>query len=146
MLMTWTLVGFAVVAVFVVIYLRKQRQDKLSGMLEKRRGNSKLVTRAHYVEGLETMPVALALTADTFYYENPDLEASFDLNRIDEVEYGDELATGRTVEAHSHVMRLRSHGTMFEFVLNNEDSEKWKVALPPRRLGSGAAPGIARAG
>ncbi|MEO6487407.1 MAG: hypothetical protein ABIO78_05630, partial [Thermoanaerobaculia bacterium] len=100
---------------------------------------SKLVSRAEYVEGLESMPVAVALTADSFYYENPDLEASFDLNRIDEIEYGDELATGRVVEAHSHVLRLRSHGTVFEFILNNDDSARWKAAMPPRRLGPTAA-------
>ena len=135
MLMTWTLVGLAVVAVLVVYYFRRHRQDQISGMLEKRRGTAKLVSRAEYVEGLESMPVAMALTDESFYYENPDLEASFDLNRIDEIEYGDELATGRTVEANSHVLRLRSHGTVFEFILNNDDSARWKAAMPPRRLG-----------
>ncbi len=139
MLMTWSLVGLAAVAVLLFYFLRRHRQDQITGMLEKRRRTSKLVSRAEYVEGLESMPVAVALTADSFYYENPDLEASFDLNRIDEIEYGDELATGRVVEAHSHVLRLRSHGTVFEFILNNDDSARWKAAMPPRRLGPTAA-------
>ena len=139
MLMTWSLVGLAAVAVLLFYFLRRHRQDQITGMLEKRRRTSKLVSRAEYVEGLESIPVAVALTADSFYYENPDLEASFDLNRIDEIEYGDELATGRVVEAHSLVLRLRSHGTVFEFILNNDDSARWKAAMPPRRLGPTAA-------
>lgn len=139
MLLTWSLAGLAAIAVLMFYFLRRHRQDQITGMLEKRRRTSKLVSRAEYVEGLESMPVAVALTADSFYYENPDLEASFDLNRIDEIEYGDELATGRVVEAHSHVLRLRSHGTVFEFILNTDDSARWKAALPPRRLGPTAA-------
>ena len=45
----------------------------------------------------EQIPVALSLSADTLYYENPDMEASFELSRLDEIEYADELATGRDV-------------------------------------------------
>lgn len=134
MLGTVTVVLVVVLAVLVVFFLRTRRKDLIAEMLEKRRGTSKLVSAAGYVEGLETMPVAMALTADTFYYENPDLQANFELNRIDEVEYDDELATSRPVEAGHKVLRLRSHGTTFEFVLPNADVAKWQAALPPRRL------------
>lgn len=131
---TMTVVGLIAAAALVWLYFRNRRKDQLAVILEKRRSSAKLVTRADYVESLEKMPVALALTADSFYYENPELEASFDLKRIDEIEYDDELATGRSIPAGSRALRLRSHGATFEFILSNDDAAKWKSALPPRRL------------
>ena len=135
---TMTVVGLIAAAILVWFFLRNRRQDLLSGILEKRRSSARLVTRADYVESLEKMPVALALTADSFYYENPELEASFDLNRIDEVEYDDELATGRSIPAGSRALRLRSHGATFEFILTSDDAATGTNALPPRRLGQAA--------
>jgi len=109
--------------------------DLLAEIIEKKRAGSKLVSRAEYVEGLERLPVAISLTDTAFYYENPDLQASFDLAMIDEIEYDDELSTGRAVEHGCRVLRLRSHGATFDFILTPADCEKWMVALPPRRLG-----------
>jgi hypothetical protein len=108
-------------------------------MMAKRQPNSKLVSRADYVEGMESIPVGLSLAADSLYYENPDLEASFELNRIDEVEYSDELATGKMVDDDCMVLRLRSHGTAFEFVLDKPEAKKWMAALPPRTSGQAPA-------
>lgn len=139
MLATWTLIGLAVFAVLVVVFLKMRQRDHLDAILKKRQPSSKLVSRADYMEGMETIPVALALTEDTFYYENPDLEASFDVSRIDEIEYEDELATGKTVADDCRVLRLRSHGAAFEFVMSKADAEKWKAVLPPRRIGESAA-------
>lgn len=139
MLSTLTVVGLVVLAVLVWFFLRTRRQDQITAMLEKRKGASKLVSRADYVEGLDHMPVAIALTGDTFYYENPDLEASFELARIDEVEYDDELATGRAVPAGHRALRLRSHGATFEFILPDSEVTKWQGALPARRLDRGSA-------
>lgn len=134
MLATMTLVGLAVLAVLVVVFLKLRRTDHLTALMDKRRNASKLVTRAEYVEGREQIPVALSLTPDTIYYENPDMEASFDLNRIDEVEYTDDLATGRDVHG-CRVLRLRSHGATFEFLLDKKDCDKWMAALPPHLYG-----------
>ncbi len=125
--------------VLVAVYLKMRQRDHLDVMIKKRQPASKLVGRAEYAEGMERIPVALALTGDTFYYENPDLEASFELSRIDEIEYDDELATGKNVEANSRVLRLRSHGAAFEFILSKEDAAKWAAALPARRMGESAA-------
>ena len=125
--------------VLVAVYLKMRQRDHLDVMLKKRAPSSKLVSRADYAEGMEHIPVALALTNDTFYYENPDLEASFDLARVDEIEYDDELATGKNVDANARVLRLRSHGAAFEFVLSKEDAAKWAAALPARRMGEPAA-------
>ena len=126
-------VGLVVLAALVVLFIRTRSKDLLDEILNKRRNTSKLVSRADYVEGLERMPVALALTDDTFYYENPDFQALFELRTIDEIEYDDELATGRQVEHGCRALRLRSHGTTFEFVLTPDVCGKWMEALPPRR-------------
>ncbi len=133
-----TIAALAVLAVLVVVYLKLRRGDELGALMDKRRGSSKLVTRAEYVEGREQVPVALSLSADTIYYESPDMEASFELARIDEVEYTDDLATGRDVHG-CRVLRLRSHGAMFEFLLDKADAEKWMAVLPPHLYGQPAA-------
>jgi len=87
---------------------------------------------------MEKIPVALSLAADALYYENPDLEASFELNRIDEIEYSEELATGRMHDDNTLVLRLRSHGQAFEFLLDKPDSKKWMELLPARASGQAA--------
>lgn len=134
-LATMTIVGLIVAAVLVLYFLKVRQKDLVSALMEKRRATSRLVSRATYVEGVEQMPVAMSLTADTLYYENPDLEASFELDRIDEVEYSGELATGRTVPRGCRVLRLRSHGTAFEFVMEDAEAAKWASALPARSYG-----------
>jgi hypothetical protein len=136
---TFTIVGLIVLAGLVVLFIRTRNKDLIEELLNKRRQSSRLVSRADYIEGLEKMPVALALTTDTFYYENPDLEARFELSRIEEVEYDNELSTGRNITHGCKVLRLRSHGTTFEFILANEDSGKWMAMLPTHRMDEDAA-------
>lgn len=138
-----TVVGVVVLAVLLWFFLRARTQDGLSAMMEKRRATAQLVSRAEYVEGMSRMPVAMALAGDSLYYENADLEASLELSRIDDVIYDDELATGKSLEADASVLRLRSHGTTFEFVLPKGDMPKWQAALPARRIGT---PPAARVG
>jgi hypothetical protein len=128
-------VGLIAIAALTAWYLKLRQKDVLESYLAKRRGSAKLVSRAEYVEGPEMIPVALALTDTSFFYENADLQASFDLDRIDEIEYDDDLSTGRTLHGACRVLRLRSHGTTFEFVLDNSECPKWTAALPPRSYG-----------
>lgn len=139
MLETISLVGLVVVAALIFLFFRTRRYDQIAAMMEKRKQSSKLVSKADYATGVERMPVALALTADAVYYENPDLEASLELPRIDEVEYDDELTTGKSIEQGSRVLRIRSHGTPFEFVMSAADATRWQHALPPRQAGQPAA-------
>ena len=131
-----TIVGVIAAAALIAVYLKLRQRDVIAAFIEKRRASSKLVSRAEYVEGVESMPVALALTDTTFYYENADLEASFDLDRLDEIEYTDDLATGKSMHRGCRVLRLRSHGATFEFVLENADCAKWQAALPARSYGN----------
>lgn len=133
-----SLILLVAVVVLIAVYMKMRQRDHLDVIIKKRQPSSKLVSRAEYAEGMESIPVALALTADTFYYENPDLEASFELSRVDEIEYDDELATGKTVDDNCRVMRLRCHGAAFEFILSKEDAAKWTAALPARRMGEPA--------
>ena len=135
-LATLTVVGVVVLAVLVIVFLKVRQKDLIGALLEKRRGSSRLVSRADYVEGAELITVAMALTNDALYYENADLEASFELNRIDEIEYSDELMTGKNHRDDVRVMRLRSHHAVFEFLLDRAEARKWEAALPPRTLGS----------
>ena len=130
---TVTVVGLVVLAGLIVLFMRTRTSDLIAELMNKRRASSKLVSRADYVEGLERIPVALALTDDMFYYENSDFNALFELRTIDEVEYDDELATGRSVDHGCRALRLRSHGTTFEFILGPDLCAKWMEALPPRR-------------
>ena len=130
---TITVVGLVVLAALIVLFVRTRSKDLLEEMMNKRRPTSKLVCRAEYVEGMERMPVALALTEDRFYYENTDLQAFFELSTIDEIEYDDELATGRQVEHGCRALRMRSHGAAFEYILTPADYKQWAEALPARR-------------
>lgn len=134
-----TLVALVVVAGLLWFYLRARSRDLVTDIMDKRRAGSKLVSAADYVEGMERIPVALALTNDTFYYENPDLQASFELARVDEIEYDTELAVGRSVDEGYRALRLRSHGATFEFVLPGAEAKKWESTLPARRIGQPTA-------
>lgn len=137
-----TVVGLVVLAGLVAVYLKLRARDQIAAILQKRQPTSKLVSRADYMEGAESIPVALSLTGDTFYYENSDLEASFELARLDEVEYDDELVTGKSIPETCRALRLRSHGATFEFVLEKAEATKWSAALPPRRLGEPTAQAV----
>jgi len=126
--------GVVVVAGLVWFYLRNQTHSRMRHILEKRKGSSKVATLADYVEGMEHIPVAVALSDTTFFYENADLQAEMDLSRLDEVEFDDELSTGKEVE-HGKVMRLRSHGRVFEFILDAASATEWAAKLPSHRMG-----------
>lgn len=131
-LTTITVVGLVVLAGLVWLFIRTREKDLIEDIMSKRKASSKIVTRAEYVEGLQRIPVALSITDTAFYYRNPDLDASLDLDQIEEVEYDkDELATGRTVPHGYNALRLRSHGHTFEFLLSAADAQRWAAALSP---------------
>ena len=135
-----TIAGLAVLAALIWILMRMRSTDQLEEKRARRRGSSKLVSRADLVEGMERIPVALALTNEAIYYENPDLDASLDLQQIEEVEYDNETATGQVLDGNA--LRLRSHGHTFEFVLDPDSTGKWRAMLPARRLGQGTAQAV----
>ena len=131
-LTTVTIVGLVVLAPLVWLYLWMRSRDQIDEMMAKRRASARLVSRADFVEGLERIPVALALSTDIISYENPDLDATLELKHIEEVEYDDETATGQSVDGKA--LRLRSHGHTFEFVLDSNTARQWESTLPARRM------------
>ena len=128
-----TVVGVVAAAALLWVFLRMRAKDHIEELMAKRRGNCRIVSRAAFLEGLEKIPVALALTDDSLHYENLDLQASLDLGRIEEIEYDDETATGRAVAGKA--LRLRSHGHTFEFLLSDPAiARQWEQLQPPHRL------------
>jgi hypothetical protein len=107
-------------------------KDHLDEMMAKRRGSCRIVSRADFLEGMEKIPVSLALDNDALHYENADLQATLELRHVDEVEYDDETATGHSVVGKA--LRLRAHGHAFEFVLDQATARQWEQLLPPRRV------------
>lgn len=134
---TLTVVGLIVAAALILLFLRVRRSDMLDEMIAKRRPSARVCSRADLIEGIERIPVALALSDDAIYYENTDLQASIELPRIEEVEYDDETSTGRSVPGKA--LRLRAHGHTFEFALDMATARQWQAALPPRRLDAAQA-------
>jgi hypothetical protein len=135
-----TIAGLVVLVALIWILMRMHTKDLLEEKMSRRRSSSRLVSRADLVEGMERIPVALALTNEAIFYENPDLDASLDLKQIEEVEYDNETATGQVLDGNA--LRLRSHGQTFEFVLDPDSTGKWRAMLPARRLGQGTAQAV----
>ena len=129
---TITVVGVVVLAILIWIYFRLRSKDHIEEVLAKQKASARVCSRACLLEGMEQIPVALALTADSITYENRDLQASIDLSVIEEVEYDDETATGHTIAG--KVLRLRAHNHLFEFTLDMAAAKQWEAALPARRV------------
>ena len=127
-----------IAAVVVVVLLgwnlyRRFATDRIAVFTERRRAGSKIVSRGEFVDGSRHLDVALALTQETLFYENSDMQASIDLEWVREIEYDTELATGLAIEE-GKVLRLRSHSQTFEFVLPQEHVVRWHMLLPPKRV------------
>jgi len=129
---TITVVGVVVLAILIWLYFRLRSNDHVDEVLTKQKASARLCSRACLLEGMEQIPVALVLTAESINYENRDLQASIDLSVIEEVEYDDETATGHTIAG--KVLRLRAHNHVFEFTLDLAAAKQWESALPPRRF------------
>jgi hypothetical protein len=136
-----TIIGLVAVVILFVVFRKRRSLDVVEELVSKRRPTAKIANPADFVQGLERLPVALALTESVLFYENADLQANLELKRIDEVEYDDELAIGKAI-ANGRVLRLRSHGQTFEFILPPAEAQKWASLLPPHRLGEAGAGGV----
>jgi len=135
-----TIVGVAILAGLVLLFLRVRSKDLIDGCIQRRQQGARICSRAELVEGRERIPVALAITEDTLYYDNPDMQASLELRNLDEVQYDDETATGHAVIGKT--LRLRSHGHMFEFVLDAKVARQWEELLPAHRVEQGRAQAV----
>lgn len=129
----WATLLLAIAAIALIAFLvRSLSHDKIEAILKKRRSGAVLATAAEFVEGPTHLEVALILDSKKLHYESGDIQAFLELSNVDEVEYDDDLMTGgRKVEG--EVLRLRSHGHTFEFVVAKADAPRWKEKLPRHR-------------
>lgn len=132
-LVTTIIVVIILLAVIIWFINQQRSKGQIDERVKKRSADSILAHRALYMEGRERLPVSLSLTSSTIFYENADLEARLDLDRIDEVEYDEETTTGLSQEG-SRVLRLRSHGQVFEFIITKAQAKEWMEHLPTHHL------------
>ena len=132
-MMVWISTAAAVVVAFLCWNLyRRFGADRIEALSDRRRAASRIVSRGEFFDGSRRLDVALALTRDTFYYENADMQASLDLQWVREIEYDTRLTTGAAIE-NGKVLRLRCYSQTFEFVLPDDVVVRWHMMLPPRR-------------
>lgn len=135
----WILIGAAVAVPYLCWNLyRRFGSDRIAELSAKRRPTSRMVSGGEFFDGNRRLEVALALTADTFYYENADMEGSLDLRWIQEIEYDTRLATGAATDG-GKVLRLRCHSQTFEFLLPDDTVVRWHMMLPARRAMANAS-------
>lgn len=140
-MLTWiSIAGGAVVLFLCRNLLRRFGTDGIQALIDKRRASSLLVTRGDFVDGDRRIDVAMALTGQTLFYENKDMEASLDLQWVSEVEYDTRVRTGNSV-GDGKVLRLRCYSRCFEFVVPSQALPRWQAMLPAR---AGAAAGEGR--
>ncbi len=132
MVQAFLIVGVIAIALLTWSLLRRFADDSLQQFTNRRRDSSRLVSRGEFVDGNRHLPVALALSPSAFYYENAGMQASVDLELIEEIEYENELSTGHTV-GEGRVLRLRCFSQTFEFILPDETLAQWKSVLPAQR-------------
>src|SRR5437868_5176357 len=96
-------------AVGFIIYLGIVKQfavDRFDTLAANLQGSSRVVSRCQFIDGDRRRDVLLALTDSTFIYQSSDGQSSFERQWIREVEYENELATGKSVGSDT-VLRLR---------------------------------------
>lgn len=124
--------GLPALAALIWWYRRSRLNDGFDLILTRHRPTAKVSSRAELVDGRNHIPVALTLEQQHIFYENRDLDATLDIDQIDEVEYGSDLLTGGI--ATGAVLRLRAHGRAIEFVLDMATARRWSELLPPHRM------------
>jgi len=127
-----TLVGVVVAVALIALLIRFMNRDKIDAIIKKRKPSSLHSCPAEFVEGPNRIEVALSIDKSKLYYENADMQSYLQLELIEEVEYDDDLSTGGA-HAHGKVLRLRSHGHTFEFVMADQDIKHCQKVLPAHR-------------
>jgi hypothetical protein len=136
-----TILGLAAVAVALWKLYRANGANRIAAFTARRSASSRMVSPGQFIDGNRHLDVALALTKETFFYENSDMQASVDLQWVQEIEYDTALATGVRV-ADGRVLRLRSRSQTFEFVLGSDVVARWHMMLPPRGGSVMTAPAV----
>ena len=134
LLALWTLTGIMTVALLGWLLQREFLKDRFAAIFARGR-DARVASRAALVDGGQKIDVALMLQPSeiVFFTASSELEAHIDIDRIDEVEYDNELATGGQIDK-GQVLRLRSHGQAYEFLLDDRAAASWASHLPPHRM------------
>lgn len=125
----WLLIIGAVGFIICLGIVKQFSTDRFDALAENLRGSSRVVSRCQFIDGDRRRDVLLALTDSTFIYQSSDGQSSFERQWIREVEYENELATGKSVGSDT-VLRLRCFSRTFEFVLSPQVFREWQVLLP----------------
>lgn len=131
-------IWFLIVAAIALAVLgwnlyRRLGADRIEKFMARRRTTARMVSRGEFVDSGRHVPVALAVTDSTFFYENTAMQATLDLQWVREIEYATSLTTGTAVTG-GKVLRLRCYNQTFEFVLANDVVARWHMMMPPRRV------------
>jgi hypothetical protein len=137
---TWLTIGITLAA---LVYLgrnlaRRFASDRIQQLMDRRRASCRLVSRGELIDGSRHVAVALALGASTLYYESSDLQASLDLEWIEEVEYDDEVVTGHSMGA-GRILTLRCYSQAFAFLIPIDALAQWQAVLPAHRRAAAPA-------
>jgi hypothetical protein len=124
--------GVVIVAVLAWNLTKRFASDGVRRFKDGRRPSARVVSSAEFIDGSRRIPVSLALNEAALYYENSDMQASLDVDWIQEVEYENELVTGQHV-GQGKVLRLRCFSRVVEFILPADAIQQWQAVLPARR-------------
>lgn len=141
MLTLTIIVAAAVLVVLGLNLIKRFGSDRIQHFMDSRRASSRLVSRGELIDGSRHLLVSLALNGSAIYYENSDMQASLELQWVEEVEYEDDLVTGRYI-GKGKILRLRCFSQAFEFLIPTAVLQQWKTMLPAhRRVTLVAVPG-----
>jgi hypothetical protein len=126
---TWVLIIGAAAFIISIGIVKQFSVDRFDALAERLRGSSRVVSRCKFIDGDRRRDVLLALTDSTFIYQSSEGQSSFERQWIREVEYENELSTGKSVGADT-VLRLRCFSRTFEFVLSPQVFREWQILLP----------------
>ena len=138
---TWLTI---VIALAAVVYLgrnlaKRFDSDRFQQLMDRRRASSRLISRGELIDGSRHLQVALALGASVLYYESSDLQASLDLEWIEEVEYDDEVVSGHSIGP-GKILTIRCYSQAFVFLIPIATLPQWQTLLPAHRRAAHAAP------
>ncbi len=103
--------------------------DHIQQLMDRHRESSHFVSRGELIDGSRHVPVALALGTSALYYENLDLQASLDLEWIGEVDYAEDVVSGRYV-GEGKILTIRCYSHSLRFLVPMAALPQWQVFLP----------------
>jgi len=136
-----SITGVVMVAVLAWNLRKRFAADGVRRFKDGRSPSARVVSSAEFIDGSRRIPVSLALNRAALYYENSDMQASLDLDWIQEVEYENELVTGQHVGP-GKVLRLRCFSRAFEFILPADAVQQWQTVLPAGRINGAPADSV----